>query len=383
MKKIVLTLVLMAYLWIGLIVIPPSFALDVQPGQQVELRQLNRLGVPLHQDAQPSLKGRVPGGTLATVIRTDDAQHWLQIELPDGGQGWIVERYVSQVLDEPQNGGIAGEERPEPRGQRSLKLATWNIKHLRDSNGEGPVQRNDADFNQLKAIAANLNADIIALQEVENEAAARRVFDPATYNFWITAPPSSNRFPQMTGFAVRKDLDVQRHPEFDQLQLGNPNLRSGTDITVNANGQSLRLLAIHLKSACFTGDLDHPSGDDCETLADQVPILEQWIDRRANETVPFVILGDWNRRMNNADDLWVEIDDAQPANADLVRIPSQGAQQDCWNFEQYIDFFALDKRAAQFLRPNRFQGIRIEPDTNSPSTTKLSDHCPISIELAL
>jgi endonuclease/exonuclease/phosphatase family metal-dependent hydrolase len=62
-----------------------------------------------------------------------------------------------------------------------LKVATWNIEHLRDGMGEGPNPRDQADLDRLRTYAEILDADVIAFQEVENQAAAEQVFDPAIY----------------------------------------------------------------------------------------------------------------------------------------------------------------------------------------------------------
>jgi endonuclease/exonuclease/phosphatase family metal-dependent hydrolase len=83
-----------------------------------------------------------------------------------------------------------------------LKVATWNIEHLRDGIGEGPNPRDQADFDRLRAYADILDADVIAFQEVENQAAADRVFDPAVYQIFI----SNRSHTQRTGFAVRKSI---------------------------------------------------------------------------------------------------------------------------------------------------------------------------------
>ncbi len=83
-----------------------------------------------------------------------------------------------------------------------LKVATWNIEHLRDGIGEGPNPRDQADFDRLRAYTNILDADVIAFQEVENQAAVERVFDPAIYQIFI----SSRSHTQRTGFAVRKSI---------------------------------------------------------------------------------------------------------------------------------------------------------------------------------
>ncbi len=44
-----------------------------------------------------------------------------------------------------------------------LKIATWNIEHLRDGIGGGPNPRDQADFDRLEAYADILDADVIAL----------------------------------------------------------------------------------------------------------------------------------------------------------------------------------------------------------------------------
>ena len=65
-------------------------------------------------------------------------------------------------------------------------------------------------------------------------------------------------------------------------------------------GQPLRLLSVHLKSFCHQDDLDNVSASDntdCGKLKRQIPILESWIEARAQEGVPLVVLGDFNRRM--------------------------------------------------------------------------------------
>ena len=223
---------------------------------------------------------------------------------------------------------------------------------------------------------------MIAVQEIENEAAIQRVFSSSQYNYFINSPRPGNRFPQFTGFVVRKGISFTENPEFSALQNGDPDLRSGADITVTINDdKQIRLLSVHLKSSCFSGDLDSPRGSDCNTLSRQVPVLEDWIDERANEDIPFIVFGDFNRRMNDLDDLWQDIDDSNPPNADLVRIPGEGATQDCWDFGPYIDFFALDKRAAEFFTSGSFTGICIREDADNSGQTKLSDHCPISITL--
>ena len=234
----------------------------------------------------------------------------------------------------------------------------------------GAVKRIDADYEALAVLAQELNADIVALQEVDGPPAAARVFDPQKYNFFF----SDRNDVQRTGFAVRKGIEVVADEDFTVLALDG-SVRRGTDITVKVGGQHLRLLSVHLKSRCFEKPLDTDNRH-CRKLAAQLPILEDWIDRRTAEEVPFVVLGDFNRRFDAAGDTFFpEIDDGAPPPLDLVRA-IEGEESRCLGgrFPRYIDHIVLDEQVAPMLVQGSFEQIQItEADEQRFA---LSDHCP-------
>jgi hypothetical protein len=84
------------------------------------------------------------------------------------------------------------------------------------------------------------------------------------------------------------------------------------------------------------------------TLAAQRAPLENWIDAAASALVPFVIVGDWNRRMNvhgQSDHIWGEIDDGDPVGLDPWRVPFNRDSGCNAGFTEPIDFMVLDDRA--------------------------------------
>ena len=89
---------------------------------------------------------------------------------------------------------------PEARAQPSaLKLTTWNIEWLDEDLNSGPVPRTQADYDRLARYVDRLDADVVALQEVDGPDAAARIFDPNEYDFFFE--PGNNA--QRVGFAVR------------------------------------------------------------------------------------------------------------------------------------------------------------------------------------
>lgn len=255
-----------------------------------------------------------------------------------------------------------------PASAASLKVATWNIEHLRDGIGEGNNPRTQTDFDRLRGYADVLDADVIAFQEIENLAAAQRVFSPAKYQIFIEERNDTQR----NGFAVRNGLPVVRHLDVSALNVTG-DLRHGVDITVTVGSTDLRLLSVHLKSFCFDKRLT-TSTDACRKLNLQVSILEVWIDARAAEETPFIVLGDFNRRFDALDDdFWQEIDDGEPANADLARI-TQGETALCWDrqYPRFIDHIVFGRQVARWIKPHSFEEI-VYQESNALKE-QLSDH---------
>lgn len=256
-----------------------------------------------------------------------------------------------------------------------IKIATWNIEHLRDTDNEGHNKRKQADYDRLAKYATKLDADIIALQEVEGVKAARRIFNPAEYNFFF----SSRQDVMLTGFAVRKNLNVIHNPDYSDLSLSG-GLRHGTDITVLIDGESIRMLSVHLKSGCWGNPLTSNTNA-CIKLKAQLTELEEWIDALAAAQIPFIVLGDFNRRMDIPNDtFWPEIDDGDPANTDLSRV-TEGQVSDCWagEYPLYIDHIVLDRVTSKWIVDGSFLQLVYTEDESLKEM--LSDHCPILIIL--
>jgi exonuclease III len=264
---------------------------------------------------------------------------------------------------------------------KPLKIASWNLEHLAESDGLGCRPRTEADYAALRGYADQLDADVIAFEEVENAAAAARVFAPDRYTIVMSKRPPSGRHgfcrrdatdgptirDQKVGFAIRKGVAFTRNPDLSELAIGNPDLRWGVDITLGRS-QPLRVLALHLKSGCSAGAEREP----CPVLFDQVPVLQRWISARHAEGVPFVMLGDWNRRLALADDVvWNRV------NESVALLDSaEGKGATCvQRYPDFIDHIVLDPAAAALRVPGSFSEFTygVAEDQHP------SDHCPVTL----
>ena len=273
---------------------------------------------------------------------------------------------------------------PQRATDQPLRIATWNMEHLAERDGEGCRPRVEADYATMRRYATELGANVVAFQEVESKAAAERVFPRDAWTVVIEdrsagaqggcrGLPGQVLRAQKVGFAIRKGMAFERHPDLRELGLGNDGLRWGVDVTVNGE-KPLRLLSVHLKSGCNSGRA--PTDRDCDVLFAQLPVLERWVDARAEEAAPFAVLGDFNRRVaSKGDALWAEIDDAQPANADLTLAAGRQGATCKAKFSEFIDHIALDARASKLAVAGSFA----EYTYGVSEDLHPSDHCPVSI----
>lgn len=278
---------------------------------------------------------------------------------------------------------------PDPHPSGRLRIATWNLDNLHAKDGEptykkrrpSSVRRNPIDYMRIRCYVRLLDPDILAVQEVDGEEALQRVVDTDVYDIHVSKRPQSPLLngKQNTGFAYKKGLDVEKQPDFTDLDVSRGHLRYGTRIDLTHNGKMFLLMSVHLKSFCFDNS---KSGNDCDKLFSQVSKLESWIDTAAAGPTPFIVLGDFNRRFNlRGDRVWAELDDSDPPNADLTSV-TEGKQTTCRDnkYPQFIDHIVFDKRGAEFLDRSSFKQLTFRPE-DTPVWDQISDHCPLIVEM--
>ena len=268
-----------------------------------------------------------------------------------------------------------------------LRIAAWNLEHLDDADGEGCVGRKAADYAVLARRIAGLDADVVAFQEVEDAAAASRVFPASDWHVEVSGRPPMARSracrdrPEArlghlaTGFAVRRGLAYRRNPDLKVLGAGAAFQRWGADITVTAGGDELRLLSVHLRSGCWGAaqDRDPKRSRTCAMLRQQIERLAVWAGERRAENLPFVILGDFNRRLARPGDwAWRRL---SPKSAPLLLL-TEGAPSRCDpRFPAFIDHLVAGGGAERMRERGSFR--------EWPRRGRHPDHCALSADFRL
>lgn len=273
---------------------------------------------------------------------------------------------------------VAGLLAVEPAQARPLKIATWNLDWLTLRSAGDPAlpadvhPRSAADFALLRHYALELDADVVAFEEVDGSSAAARVFPPARYRIVITHDPVVQR----VGFAIRRGIAFTQNPDYQALDVdpyGRYPLRSGADVTLDLGRLRIRMLAVHLKTGCWQDSLESPLYA-CRVLDEQLGPLERWIAARRAEGIPFIVLGDFNRRLGLfSDQMLPELNRVAP-----LASATEGQENGCWGYPDFIDQILAGGPARNWMRPETLQ-VLIYSQYGWAWKERLSDHCPVSV----
>jgi 5'-nucleotidase (lipoprotein e(P4) family) len=329
-----------------------------------------------------------------------------------GGYDTLEEKYAGLITDDAVLGLPGGG--PWRDDAAKVRIGSWNVEYLvtpathlalRSTCAEngGMVGGDDRtlpcaitkhalrtpdDYASLRRYAAQLNADIVALQEVDGPDAAELVFPGYDFCF------SNRAHTQKNGFAIRRGLPHRCEPEYEPLSLQNA-VRRGVVVTFfPGTANEFRLMSVHLKSGCPAGPLTAP-GRNCELLSRQVGPLEAWIETEARAGRRFGLLGDFNRRFSIEQgaardaaghqlNVFKEIDDGDPPASKLTLITTQARFTPCTRgseYTEFIDNILIGRDLAKDVLKKSF--VRVVFNDQDAKTHWLSDHCPVGIELRL
>jgi len=301
-----------------------------------------------------------------------------------------------------------------PPALSTLKLATWNLEWLmtpatfnelkarctdndrarRAAQRAMPcdvassLERSALDLAALSRYARQLDADVVALQEVDGPAAARLVFPLHEFCF------TGSRALQNNGFAIRRGVPFRCDADVTGLSQGDVVRRGAVAVLFPGTPQEIHLLGVHLKSGCARQALDGPD-DACARLARQARPLEDWIDAQARAGRRFAILGDFNRdllaergpvrnRNGSLHSFWHEISDGDPRGAALLNTAAGETFRNCapgQNHTSFIDYILLGGPLRERWVAGSFERMTWQP--RDAARLRLSDHCPVAIRLRL
>lgn len=283
--------------------------------------------------------------------------------------------------------------------EAELTIATWNMEWLSDKGDVLQSERSADDYLMMKAVFSVIDADALAFQEVDSLDVLENVIDPSQYDVYLSDRAAllknSRRSQQFTGWAVRKGLNVIDRKDYRPLGLPTffsaGSLRYGAYIELERDGEPpLHLLSVHLKSGCFETPVRR--NNSCKKLEHQVEALIVWIQTRLNLGQEFVIAGDFNHYLNDSNEwVWdritreigeenlVKLTDNTQAKCKARKYNYRTKQWEHLVYNKLIDHIVASKGAVRLSAPP--QAKQFQYSYHSVANYRLSDHCPITVNL--
>ena len=304
----------------------------------------------------------------------------------------------------------------------ALLVAPCNAYKLntQKASGGSPLYKDKLDgLNRtIDDLITNQHIDVIAFQEVKSNEVLKTILGVHTGEF-DTCTATHNSF-QTVGFAWRKSISSTGGKCTTESELAIPEdpltptsmraTRPGLMLKLTIDSTPLALLNVHLKSSCANLLPDgkyqpHLLTDDdpaCKVLNRQVPPLESWIEQTSKTSPMFVVLGDFNRKIdeeknqnfpsnqvrqdgsdpasqNNVDSsgnvtskyLWQEISDGNPT---LIQIPIAQTETGCTGFKG-LDHILLSEQLFK-MQPEDISSFKTPANSKPGQIIETSDHCP-------
>ncbi len=261
---------------------------------------------------------------------------------------------------------------PQGAPETTVTIGTFNMEWLGDG-ADDRKPRTDQDYLRIADIVIKSGADVLAVQEVENQAALDKVL---RYLDGYRGMVSSGGNQQRVGVIYRADVDVQRVSELTALQFDQPQrLRPGLVLACRKGAFDWVQVVVHLKS---TSRFDSTAAllDASRTIRErQAGVLRAWADSVLQDgtELDVVITGDLNdypgRARNATLGPLTSSDELRFVTRDLVSCRNRN-----WSV---IDHVVVSTQAASRLiagserTENHFEYL-------SPQVAELvSDHCPV------
>ena len=281
---------------------------------------------------------------------------------------------------------------PTLTAAQSLRLATWNLEWLVSAQTSRTARaaclggarpslpcdvaldkvRSSADYAALAGYARELDADVLAIQEVENQDTAARVLPG--YRFCLTGSSAA----QNVGFAIRRGISFRCEPDYLPLALGG-RLRRGAVLTLfPGTASETRLMAVHLKSGC-PRNRRKPNVSACSQWQQQLPLLSQWVSA---QTGRYAVLGDFNRELGGGEPDGLLATLQQAGRGRLIDAAGDTRYVSCWPGQSNanaIDHILLGGGLQSSVVPGSYG--RLGYRSSDVRRYQLSDHCPVSVQL--
>ncbi len=249
-------------------------------------------------------------------------------------------------------------------------IGTFNIEWLGDGIDD-KINRNEIDYKRIAETISENNVDVIALQEIENKEALRRLLKYLpNYNYIIGNIESK----QNTAVVFKKSLKFKFIENYEPLSVKKGRTRAGLVVEGKKGNFDFLMMVVHLKSTSRYDSTDQLRNESYELRAQQAEILKTWADSINNNSSEkdIIIVGDFNDNpLRNTQILYPLYQSNQYVFLTKDLASCKNPYWDC------IDHIVINRSVFNRLVQGSLFMYDIHSKYSDLEVSKISDHCPI------
>lgn len=255
--------------------------------------------------------------------------------------------------------------------KNELILATFNVEWLGDGINDRK-ERTEQDYKIISKIMSEMNADILGLQEIENEATVKKILKYLKgYKYQIT----KNKSAQNVAFLYNSKLKIKRNFVYDKVDFQDRSTRPALVIEAQKGNFDFVVANIHLKSTSHYDNTVEKRERSFAIRTKQAEEMSNFADSilSSNKEHDVFILGDFNDtpvRKKNPTLM------ALQNNANLTFLT--GEMKSCKSRSLFaIDHIVASKQAQNRFVANSERSYDINIIYGKEAAKNISDHCPV------
>ncbi len=263
---------------------------------------------------------------------------------------------------------------PEQAPER-ITVGTFNMEWFGDNSSDDHKPRTDADDRLLAQVIHDTDADILAVQEIENTQAMERLLRLLPEYRYIMGASGGK---QHIGFLYRAPLQATMLGEVRSLAVEEGRTRAGLLVYCTIGKTRWLLLAVHLKStsrADSTPALIERSRLLRRTQAEQLRIWTDSVLQKGNDN-NIIILGDCNdspHKKQSALDTLV--------NSPRLSFLTYEMRSCTYSALPTIDHIVVSDSLLRCVLPGTLRAVNFRAALSEKEARRVSDHCPIVVQI--
>lgn len=259
----------------------------------------------------------------------------------------------------------------------TIRIATFNIEWLGDGIDDRK-NRTESDYERIADVIRKIDADVIGVQEIENEQALLKVmtFLPG-YSYimgntgWIQNP----------AVIYKNDINVKYIMDYSPLAVKDNKTRSGLWVKVKKGNFDFYMMVVHFKSTSSFDNTPELRTESFQLRQQQAKVLRKWADSLVNSGAEqdIIVVGDFNDNPNrtNMRNLEYLVNDGEFT---FITKDLTSCKNPRWDL---IDHVAVNRSAKnRYVSGSEFVYNFFQSYWEYQSEM-ISDHCPVMVSFEI